>query len=65
MTTNGAVSDAHGNGDGNAFGIENSEFAPILPVETRAGSQAIVMLSRMSSRVRPSDSPSKTREISS
>ena len=28
--------DAHGNRDGDAFGIEKPEFAPILPVETGA-----------------------------
>ena len=57
---------AYGNRDGDAFDIEIPEFAEILPIE--AGSeiavfvnQVIVMLSRMSSRVRPSDSPSKTR----
>ena len=27
---------AHGNRDGDAFGIEIPEFAPILPIETRA-----------------------------
>src|ERR1700690_3783996 len=26
--------DAHGNWDGDSFGIEISEFAPILPIET-------------------------------
>jgi hypothetical protein len=28
--------DAHGNRDGDAFGIEIPEFAPILPIETGA-----------------------------
>ena len=28
--------DAHGNRDGDAFDIEVSEFAPILPIETGA-----------------------------
>ena len=28
---------AHGNRDGDAFGIEIPEFAPILPIETGAG----------------------------
>src|ERR1019366_8185274 len=28
--------DAHGNRDGDAFGIEIPEFAPILPIETSA-----------------------------
>src|ERR1700679_3664526 len=28
--------DAHGNRDGDAFGIEKPEFAPILPIETGA-----------------------------
>src|SRR5262245_3621582 len=28
--------DAHGDRDGDAFGIEISEFAPILPIETGA-----------------------------
>ena len=60
--------DAHGNRDGDAFGVEIPEF--VLPIETGAGSavfvnQVIVILSRMSSRVRPSACPSKTREISS
>ena len=50
--------DAHGDRDGDALSIENP-LPPILPVETgarkrRVLSQVIVMLSRMSSRVRPS-----------
>jgi hypothetical protein len=55
--------DAHGNRDGDAFGIE-IPFAPVLPIETAAETavfvnQAIVMLSRMSSRVRPSVVPER------
>ena len=33
--------DAHGNRDGDAFGIEKPEFAPILPIETRAGKRRV------------------------
>ena len=33
--------DAHGNRDGDAFGIEIPEFAPILPIETGAGKRRV------------------------
>jgi hypothetical protein len=33
--------DAHGNGNGNAFGIEIPEFAPNLPIETGAGNRRV------------------------
>src|ERR1700731_4722852 len=33
--------DAHCNRDGDAFGIEVPEFAPILPIETGAGKRSI------------------------
>jgi hypothetical protein len=33
--------DAHGNRDGDAFGIEIPELAPILPVETGAGKRRV------------------------
>ena len=33
--------DAHGNRDGDAFGIEKAEFAPILPIETGAGKRRV------------------------
>ena len=61
--------DAHGNRDRDAFGFE-IPFPKILPIETGAEiavfvNQVIVMLSRMSSRVRPKVFPSKTRAISS
>ena len=32
---------AHGNRDGDAFGIEIAEFAPILPIETGAGKRRV------------------------
>ena len=62
--------DAHGDRNGDAFRTEMSEFAPALSVEPRARKRrvrqpGILMLSRTSSRVRPSDSSLKTREISS
>jgi hypothetical protein len=33
--------DAHGNRDGDAFGIEKPEFAPILPIETGARKRSV------------------------
>src|SRR6202011_3276020 len=33
--------DAHGNGDGDAFGTEIPEFAPILPIETGARKRGV------------------------
>src|SRR5262245_36780518 len=33
--------DAHGNRDGDAFGTERPEFAPILPIETGAGKSRV------------------------
>ena len=36
--------DAHGNRDGDAFGIEIPEFAPILPIETGAGKRRVRQL---------------------
>jgi hypothetical protein len=32
---------AHSNGDGDAFGIEISEFAPILPIKTGTGKRRV------------------------
>src|SRR6476646_1478003 len=33
--------DAHGNGDGNAFDIEKTDFAKPLPIETAAGNRRV------------------------
>ena len=33
--------DAHGNGNGDAFGIELPEFAPNLPIEPGAGNRRV------------------------
>jgi hypothetical protein len=62
--------DAHGNRDGDAFGIEIPEFPPILSIETGARKRRVrqpgdrdVVEDVVS--VRPADSPAKTREISS
>ena len=63
--------DAHSHRDGGTDALDGEERRPpVLPVEAAAGNpvfvnQVIVTLSRMSSRVRPSDCPLKTRVMSS
>ena len=60
--------DAHGNRDGDAFDARNTGACfPSRDAPRKCAvfvNQAIVMLSRTSSRVRPAASPAKTREIS-